>query len=207
MWDRVAGQYGHADIGRPLEEATKIVAIGVQVSAAVASKERSSSQLRLIERAVRVQLSEETSLPSRSWSSWNLLTVGGAGNTPPWTRRLVLPAPAVFTRIMGRGSARTRWRGSPVPGARIARVSKHSGPVSPRARPPAGVRGCSATRLGDALIGRRGRSTVGPGDELRRAVGASVCWLIRLSPTPGDDQERSLTPGRATDCVCQQVVS
>jgi hypothetical protein len=49
------GQHGHADTGRPLEEATKIVAMGVKVSAAVASKERSRSQLRLIELTVRVQ--------------------------------------------------------------------------------------------------------------------------------------------------------
>ena len=83
------GQHGQADIGRPLEEATKIVAIGVKGSAAVASKERSRSQLRLIERTVRVQPLKETSLSSRSWSWWNLLMVGGPGNTSPWTRRSV----------------------------------------------------------------------------------------------------------------------
>ena len=41
-------------IGRPLE-ATKVVAIGVKGAAAVASKERSRSQLRLIARPVHLQ--------------------------------------------------------------------------------------------------------------------------------------------------------
>jgi hypothetical protein len=46
------GQYDQADIGRPQEEATKVVAMGVEGAAAVASKERSRSQLRLIARPV-----------------------------------------------------------------------------------------------------------------------------------------------------------
>ncbi len=76
------GQYDQADIGRPLEESTKVVAIGVKGSAAVASKERSRSQLSLIARPVRPPAFEETSVASRSCSWWNLLIVGRSQGTP-----------------------------------------------------------------------------------------------------------------------------
>ena len=49
------GQQRQADTRRPLEELAKIGTVGVQRAAAVAGEERSRSELRFIERTVRVQ--------------------------------------------------------------------------------------------------------------------------------------------------------
>jgi hypothetical protein len=49
------GQDDQADISRPLEEAARVVAIGVKGAAAVASKERRRGQLRLVARPVDLQ--------------------------------------------------------------------------------------------------------------------------------------------------------
>jgi hypothetical protein len=47
-------QHGKADVDCPLEEAAKILTVGVERAATVASEERNSGQLRLVDETVRL---------------------------------------------------------------------------------------------------------------------------------------------------------